>query len=353
MTAEPFLMSESTARLGRIAILWRGDEAARRSATADNSRFKAVFAALGDVGVNAEPAVYEDNVVDAVRAQLAAVDGVLVWVNPIHEGRNRAILDAMLREIAARGIWVSAHPDVILKMGTKEVLHRTHTMCWGSDTALYRTAEAMRAELPARLAAGPRVIKRNRGNGGQGVWKVARLATSRSQPMVRVLDATKDASEELALDEFIERCVEYFVEDGCVIDQPFQARLSEGVVRCYMAGDRCAGFGHQKVKALVEAPTARVEAGPRLYTSKAEPRFQRLRRLMEEEWTPQLTSLLAIPPHDLPMIWDADFMLGPSGPDGTDSYVLGEINVSSVFPIPAEASAEIARRVADRLRSKS
>jgi hypothetical protein len=51
------------------------------------------------------------------------------------------------------------------------------------------------------------------------------------------------------LDEFLKRCVAYF-EDGCVIDQPFQARLSEGVVR-YMVGDRCAGFGHQKVKALV------------------------------------------------------------------------------------------------------
>ena len=32
-----------------------------------------------------------------------------------------------------------------------------------------------------------------------------------------------------ALYEFLERCIEYF-EDGCVIDQPFQARLSEGVV---------------------------------------------------------------------------------------------------------------------------
>jgi hypothetical protein len=53
----------------------------------------------------------------------------------------------------------------------------------------------------------------------------------------------------------------------------------------------------------------------------------------------------------LPMIWDADFMLGPPGADGADSYVLGEINVSSVFPIPAEAPAEIASRVADRLRS--
>jgi hypothetical protein len=170
--------------------------------------------------------------------------------------------------------------------------------------------------------------------------------------MLRVLEATKDASEELALDEFLQRCAGYF-EDGCVIDQPFQARLGEGVVRCYMAGDRCAGFGHQKVKALVESTAARAEAGPRLYTSNADPRFQRLRRLMEGEWTPQLTALLNIARRNLPMIWDADFMLGPPSAEGTDSYVLGEINVSSVFPIPAEASAEIARRVADRLRSKS
>src|SRR4029077_2445297 len=105
------------------------------------------------------------------------------------------------------------------------------------------------------------------------------------------------ASEVLALDEFLERCVEYF-EDGCVIDQPFQTRLSEGVVRCYMAGDRCAGFGFQKVKALLDAPASGAEAGRRLYTSNVEPRFQRLRRLMEDEWTPQLVSSLDIPRRD-------------------------------------------------------
>jgi hypothetical protein len=72
------------------------------------------------------------------------------------------------------------------------------------------------------------VIKRNRGNGGQGVWKVESLAGSQSG--VRVLDATSDGAEELELDEFLGRCVEYFMDWG-VIDQPFQARLMEGVVR--------------------------------------------------------------------------------------------------------------------------
>src|SRR3954465_10279421 len=331
-----------------VAILSRGDAAARRDATAQNSRFARLFEALAAVGIEARPTIYDESFAEDVREQLLGVDGVLVWVNPIQDGRNRAGLDALLRDVAARGVWVSAHPDVILKMGTKEVLYCTRSMGCGSDTALYQTAEAMRAELPTRLAAGPRVIKRNRGNGGQGVWKVERLPTF---PMIRVLDATKDAPEELTLDDFLRRCAEYF-ESGSVIDQPFQPRLSEGVVRCYMAGDRCAGFGHHKVKALVDSPAARSEAGPRLYTSNAEPRFQRLRRLMEDEWTPQLTSLLDIPRRDLPMIWDADFMLGPSGADRTDTYVLGEINASSVHPYPDEAPGEIARRVADRFRHK-
>jgi hypothetical protein len=76
-------------------------------------------------------------------------------------------------------------------------------MSWGCDTALYRTVEAMRTEL--RCGRGwPTVIKRNRGNGGQGVWKVEALESPRNRPMVRALDATKDAREELSLDEFLE-----------------------------------------------------------------------------------------------------------------------------------------------------
>ena len=337
--------------LGRVAILWRGDAEERRNATPAAGRFKAVFAALAASGVDARPVVYEDDVVDDVRAALAAVDGVLVWVNPIHEGRDRARLDALLRETATRRAWISAHPDVILKMGTKEILHRTRAMPWGCDTAQYRSPEAMHAELPARLAAGPRVIKRNRGNGGQGIWKVEHLAGAGARQMVRVLEATTDASQDMPLDAFVEQCRGYF-KDGFVIDQAFQARLTEGVVRCYMAGDRCAGFGHQHVRALVASPEARAAAGPRLYSSNADPRFQRLRGLMEREWVPQMMSLLDIAPDDLPMIWDADFMLGPADADGADTYVLGEINVSSVSPMPDEAPLEIAQRVANRLRAR-
>jgi len=51
-------MFERTARLGRIAILSRGDVEARLNITPETSRFKAVFAALREVGVDAEPVIY-------------------------------------------------------------------------------------------------------------------------------------------------------------------------------------------------------------------------------------------------------------------------------------------------------
>ena len=59
--------------------------------------------------------------------------------------------------------------------------------------------------------------------------------------------------------------------------------------------------------------------------------------------------LLDIAGEQLPVIWDCDFLLGPKNAAGEDSYVLCEINVSSVMPIPDQAPAEIARLAKERL----
>ena len=80
----------------------------------------------------------------------------------------------MLRDVASKGAFVSAHPDVIDRIGTKEVLYRTRNMGWGCDTRFYASFDAMRSELPASLGSGaPRVLKQIRGQSGDGVWLVA------------------------------------------------------------------------------------------------------------------------------------------------------------------------------------
>ena len=346
---------------GRVALLWRGDRQARREATPQNNRYSRIFEELGAVGIHAEPAVYADDFVDEVREQLLRLDGVLVWVNPIQDGQTRTVLDAMLRDVASREPWVSAHPDVILKMGVKEVLHRTKHLGWGTDTHVYRTATAFRDEFPLRLrSTGPRVLKQNRGNGGQGVWKVELASEPTGDTsVVRVLHALRgSAPEEMALGQFMASCEAYFESDGCIVDQPFQDRLPEGMIRCYMGADKVVGFGHQLIKALMPPPpegpdTPAAQPGARIMHSADAVPFQALRAKMESEWTPQMMDVLGVDAASLPIIWDADFLYGPRTPAGEDTYDLCEINVSSVFAIPEQAPAAIARLTLGRMRSSS
>jgi hypothetical protein len=338
----------------RVALLWHGDPETRKSATLEEHHLRGVAEALHQIGAVAEPAVYADEIVDEVRDQLLKVDGVLVWVNPIEKGRDRSILDAMLKQVADEGIFVSAHPRVIQQMGTKEVLFRTRGMSWGCDTHLYATAQELREQLPSRLAEGKaRVLKQYRGNGGNGVWKVEPSAGTR----VRVRHALRGSvEEEVPLDEFLARCEPYFSGSGRILDQAYQERLTEGMVRCYLAGDKVVGFGHQLINALFPpspgmAPGEAPQPGPRLYYPATRPDFQPLKAKMDEEWLPALCSVLDIDRESLPVIWDADFLYGPKTASGEDTYVLCEINVSSVYPFPDSALEPLARETSERLRA--
>jgi hypothetical protein len=355
----------------RVAILYPGNRETRRSATAENNRFADLFRAFAAEGVRTEPAVYHDEFCGEVRQQLLGCDGVLVWVNPIEDGRDRSVLDSMLREVARAGIFVSTHPDVVLQLGTKEVLFRTREVGWGSDTHLYLSIDQMRRELPVRLATGKaRVLKQNRGNGGNGVWRVqlprhaspdhdgGRGTVPGLDTVVRARHAKRGAvEEEMTLGEFYGRCEEYFrTIDGRIIDQEYQERLPEGMIRCYLVHDRVAGFGHQAVNALFPAPSAAApeeapQPGARYYHPPSKSEFQAVKRKLEDEWIRAVQQLLHIERESLPVLWDCDFLLGPKGSRGEDSYVLCEINVSSVAPYPESVVPHVVEATLARMRA--
>jgi len=344
----------------KVAIVWRGDRETRSGATKTNSRYYRIFEELEAAGFAPEPAVFDEAFADEVLQQLLAVDAVLVWVNPLDDGKTRKVLDPLLRKVAEAGVFVSTHPDVILKMGVKEVLYETRHLGWGVDTLIYRSAAEFRQAFPARLATGgPRVLKRNRGNGGQGVWKVELDdETSGGEPLLRVLEAkAASVTETVELAAFLSRCEAYFEENGSVIDQPFQERLPEGMIRCYMCGDKVVGYGHQLIKALVTPPAGSgpkaLQPGPRIMHPASSAPFQSLRDKMENAWTPQMMSVLGIDRQSLPVVWDADFLYGPKDASGADTYVLCEINVSCVFAIPEDAPAGIARELSFRLYARA
>lgn len=354
-----------TTKPNRVAILYPAGTDKQQATALNKSRYADVAEAFRVAGVEAVGAPYNDAFGEDVRATLKTVGGVLVWYNPIEDGRDRTALNTLLSEISARGAFVSAHPDVISKMGTKEVLYRTRGMGWGCDTQLHESLDALRASLSKTLVAGaPRVLKQIRGQSGDGVWKVeladaenAQLTKPRAEMKLRVRHAKRGAPEEtMTLDAFLDVCRLYFTASGAMIDQPFQARLSEGMIRCYVIGDRVEGFGEQLINMLYPAPPGAPASeaplpGPRLYYPPTRPDFQRLKEKLEREWIGEMCGLLGLKRSELPVLWDADFLYGAKDASGLDSYVLCEINVSSVSPFPPSALAPLVAEAVARLRS--
>jgi hypothetical protein len=349
---------------GRVAIVFPADAKERLSTNLEQSRFAGIAKALRATGMEVVGAPFADELVEAVRAQLLGVDGVLVWINPIQAGRDRSVLNAMLADVASMGVFVSAHPEVIDKLGTKEVLYRTREMSWGCDTRLYATLEAMRTELPISVGFGARVLKQIRGQSGDGVWKVQLAEPPSTQPpmvsldtILRIRHAKRDSSEEkMSLGSFLSRCAPYFAGAGGMIDQAYQSRLPDGMVRCYVVGDRVAGFGEQLVNALYPAApgTPSNEAprpGPRHYFPSSRPDFQRLKQKLEHQWLDELCRLVGLEKSQLPVIWDADFLYGPKDADGADTFVLCEINVSSVYPFPEDALLPLATETLAKIKA--
>jgi hypothetical protein len=344
----------STSRPISVALLYPGGHEARDRADPAASRFAALFDAFRAAGVRAEPAVYDDDFADEVAAQLRRVDGVLVWFNPIQGGRRRDRLDALLREVARSGVFVSTHPDAIMRLGTKDVLVDVRDLPFGSDAVRVDSLDQLAAELPHRLRSGARVLKQYRGNGGDGVWRVERIAGS---SQLRVRHAPRGSAEEcIDLPALLQRVASYFepANGGHMIDQAWQARIVDGMVRAYLVEDRVGGFGHQAINALYPAPAGEPPppSGPRLYYPADLPQFQHLRQKLETQWIELLRQRVGLAREDLPMLWDCDFMFGDPTSEEAERFVLCEINVSSVSPFPPSAIeplvAAVKRRLADR-----
>src|SRR6202012_4096650 len=140
-----------------------------------------------------------------------------------------------------------------------------------------------------------------------GVWKAELVSAAvKEAVIVRVLHASRGSvPEEMPLRDFMSRCEAYFANEGCIVDQPFQPRLSDGMIRCYMGADKVVGFGHQFIKALIPPPaegpdSPAAQPGPRIMHGADAAQFQALRARMELEWTPQMMQTLGIDAASLP-----------------------------------------------------
>ena len=209
--------------------------------------------------------------------------------------------------------------------------------------------DQLAAELPARLQLGARVLKQHRGQSGVGVWRVEAVEGVASTASFKLRHAQRGGAEEqVDLPGLLQRLAPYFepAQGGHMVDQAWQPRLAEGMVRAYLVGGQVTGFGHQAVNAL--HPTMQ-QPGSRLYHGPDEPEFQPLKQRLESGWIESLRQRVGLAPEQLPLLWDCDFMLGETTPGEAQRYVLCEVNVSSVSPFPPSSVAPLVQAVKAKL----
>jgi len=166
-----------------------------------------------------------------------------------------------------------------------------------------------------------------------------------------------DATDEVTLGEFMDRCDQYFTGAGMLVDQPFITRVTDGMTRAYLVGGAVVGYARQHAAVpsgntmpvaadrVLGLPSAKVMFAPETAA------FRALRTRLEDHWVPELCALLGLGGTDLPVMWDADFLYGPPTGAIDETYLLCEINVSSVLPYPAGAPSAVAAAVRQRLTS--
>jgi hypothetical protein len=137
------------------------------------------------------------------------------------------------------------------------------------------------------------VLKQHRGHSGIGVYRIAQEGAG----IVAIQHAQRGSVEERGpFSLVVQRLAPYFSDGGHMVDQAWQSRLAEGMVRAYLVRDRVAGFGYQAVNALYPALAGAPapQPGPRLYSGPEDERFQRLRQRLGVEWIDLLIDRLSI-----------------------------------------------------------
>lgn len=318
--------------------------------------------ALVAQGWTAEPVFYSDESADEIFARVRdTADAYVSRINPGNIPGGEAKYFDMLRRLCAAGVVGMPHPDAMIGYGAKDALVKLRdTQLVPEDTFAYYDVAAFREHFPKSLALGERVLKQNRGSTGEGIWRVAvddprTFDPDKPLPLdtrVKCTEAVDNHVEHHTLGDFMTFCEQYIVGDyGMLVDMRFLPRIKEGEIRILLVGPKPIFVVHKKPAEGADAFSATLFSGAK-YTYD-EP----------EKWGDLIDSFLGTLPeimtklgdYDIPLIWTADFILDRH-PDGSDKYVLGEINCSCVgftthlqHGIQETIAEEIKRTVGRRL----
>mmetsp|Transcript_3628 Transcript_3628/g.11012 ORF Transcript_3628/g.11012 Transcript_3628/m.11012 type:complete len:784 (+) Transcript_3628:63-2414(+) len=256
------------------------------------------------------------------------------------DGGDPAKFEAALRTLRQSGVLVWPSPDLVETMGAKDVLVKVASLSIGlEDTLAYHTQAELSAGMRRTVAFQPRVLKANRGTGGECVWIVKLKGSNYGQALgdrtlgldevLLVAEACDGREEEQSVTEFLQACHKALTEKGGggIVDQRFCPRASEGELRYCMVEDELVSIVQRKPK---EGGMSAVCGTGSTFTihDPQEPLFWRVTAKFLTHDLEQILQAVAVSREQLPLLWSADFI--NSSPAGTalmdERWVLAEFN---------------------------
>jgi hypothetical protein len=295
--------------------------------------------AIKAAGWHAEVLFFRPEWADELFSYVAAnFDGYISRVNPGNvPGGENGYFDLLAR-LSGAGLLGMSTPAEMMAYGAKDALVKLNTTdLVPADTAAYYEVAEFHRNFPTSLSYGERVLKQNRGSTGSGIWRVqlldkelaATVEPGTALPldtMLKCTEAVDNHTEIRPLGEFMDFCGQYILgANGMLVDMRFLPRIVEGEIRILLVGPHPVFVVHKKPAEGGDNFSATLFSGAK-YT------YDR-----PEAWQELVDTFAAARPviaeklggDNIPLIWTADFMLDTAA-DGSDTYVLGEINCSCV-----------------------
>ena len=320
--------------------------------------------AIKEQGWEAEVIYFHPDKTEEIYAQVSSnFDAYISRVNPGNIPGGEKGYFELLTKLADAGLVGMSTPADMMAYGAKDALVKLKdTPLVPDDTAAYYEVEELHNTFPTSLSYGERVLKQNRGSTGEGIWRV-RLADQELAQSVepgtalpldtalKCTEAVDNQTHDYQLGAFMDFCDQYIVGDnGMLVDMRFMPRIVEGEIRILLVGNEPVFIVHKKPAEGGDNFSATLFSGAKYTYDKPESWPELLE--MFDKARPVIAEKLG-DTKDVPLIWTADFMLDDA-PDGTDTYVLGEINCSCVgftseldMGIQEKVAAEAIRRAQD------
>ncbi len=239
-----------------------------------------------------------------------------------------------LKALGNSGIEIHTHPDVMINLDFKDILAKLKGTRLGDDeTYFYHTFTDFARKFPKDLKKhGIRVLKTNYGSTGEGVYLVSKKDDG-SIFSVEAVNNEKYYYENI--DEFLQKFevkfedesenAAYFKGKTGFVGCRYLERISEGEIRVLLVNDKAISVVHKKPQEGEFSATL-FSGAKYKYESPDDPKWKDVVKLTMKglkDLQPFLNG------QNYPLLWTMDYIMDYNE-DGSDKYVLSEINCSCV-----------------------